>query len=304
MGGAPVSAGIAALAVLVAAAVVVCDRLRLRRLLRRMDRMLDDAIQGTFTPTRFDESRLSALEDKLKRHLDAAGVSAARLAEDRARVQALVADISHQTKTPIANLLLYAGLLADRDLPEDCREPVQQLTAQAEKLRFLIDALVKAGRLETGVLAVQPQRANVGALIQAACAAARPFAEAQGVQLRAQPVSAPARFDPKWTQEALGNLLDNALKYTPAGGCVTVSVTQYELFCRIDVADTGAGIPESEQARVFERFYRSPAVRGKQGVGLGLYLAREIAAANGGYLRLHCPPTGGSVFSLFLPAAP
>ena len=301
MGGAPVSAGIAALAVLVAAAVVVCDRLRLRRLLRRMDRMLDDAIQGTFTPTRFDESRLSALEDKLKRHLDAAGVSAARLAEDRARVQALVADISHQTKTPIANLLLYAGLLADRDLPADCREPVQQLTAQAEKLRFLIESLVKAGRLETGVIAVQPRPAEVGALVEAACAAAQPFAAAQGVHLTAVPCAARARFDPKWTQEALGNLLDNALKYTPAGGSVTVSVTPYELFCRIDVADTGPGLPEDEQPRVFERFYRSPAARDRQGVGLGLYLAREIAAANGGYLKLSCPPAGGSVFSLFLP---
>lgn len=292
---------ITAIAVLAAAGVIVYDRLRLRRTMHTMDKMLDDAIRGVFQPAHFDESRLSAVEAKLKQYLDASGTSAARLTEDRARVQGLIADISHQTKTPIANLLLYAGLLADKDLPDDCRGYVEQLTAQAEKLQFLIESMVKAGRLETGVIAVQPRPADVGALTQAAVQSALPEAERRGVQLSRLPAEVGACFDPKWTQEALGNLIDNAIKYTPAGGSVTVSVTPYELFCRIDVTDTGPGIPEDEQGRIFERFYRSPAVRDAQGVGLGLYLAREIAAANGGYIKVTSRPGNGSTFSLFLP---
>ena len=292
---------ITAIAVLAAAGVIVYDRLRLRRTMHTMDKMLDDAIRGVFQPAHFDESRLSAVEAKLKQYLDASGTSAARLTEDRARVQGLIADISHQTKTPIANLLLYAGLLADKDLPDDCRGYVEQLTAQAEKLQFLIESMVKAGRLETGVIAVQPRPADVGALTQAAVQSALPEAERRGVQLSRLPAEVGACFDPKWTQEALGNLIDNAIKYTPAGGSVTVSVTPYELFCRIDVSDTGPGIPEDEQGRIFERFYRSPAVRDAQGVGLGLYLAREIAAANGGYIKVTSRPGNGSTFSLFLP---
>ena len=292
---------IAVIAVLAAAGVIIYDRLRLRRTMHTMDKMLDDAIRGTFQPAHFDESRLSAVEAKLKHYLDASGTSAARLGEDRARVQGLIADVSHQTKTPIANLLLYAGLLADQDLPEDCRSYVEQLIAQAEKLQFLIESLVKAGRLETGVIAVQSRPADVGALTAAAVQAAQGEAARRGVQLSCMPAEAGACFDPKWTQEALGNLIDNAIKYTPAGGSVTVSVTPYELFCRIDVTDTGPGIPEDEQARIFERFYRSPAVRDAQGVGLGLYLAREIAAANGGYIKVSSRPGKGSTFSLFLP---
>ena len=292
---------ITAIAVLAAAGVIVYDRLRLRRTMHTMDKMLDDAIRGVFQPAHFDESRLSAVEAKLKQYLDASGTSAARLTEDRARVQGLIADISHQTKTPIANLLLYAGLLADKDLPDDCCGYVEQLTAQAEKLQFLIESMVKAGRLETGVIAVQPRPADVGALTQAAVQSALPEAERRGVQLSRLPAEVGACFDPKWTQEALGNLIDNAIKYTPAGGSVTVSVTPYELFCRIDVADTGPGIPEDEQGRIFERFYRSPTVRDAQGVGLGLYLAREIAAANGGYIKVTSRPGNGSTFSLFLP---
>ena len=292
---------VAGLAVLAAAGVIVYDRLRLRRTMHTMDKMLDDAIRGVFQPAHFDESRLSAVEAKLKQYLDASGTSAARLTEDRARVQGLIADISHQTKTPIANLLLYAGLLADKDLPDDCRGYVEQLTAQAEKLQFLIGSMVKAGRLETGVIAVQPRPADVGALTQAAVQSALPEAERRSVQLSRLPAEVGACFDPKWTQEAPGNLTDNAIKYTPAGGSVTVSVTPYELFCRIDVADTGPGIPEDEQGRIFERFYRSPTVRDAQGVGLGLYLAREIAAANGGYIKVTSRPGNGSTFSLFLP---
>ena len=292
---------VAVIAALAAAGVIVYDRLRLRRTMHTMDKMLDDAIRGVFQPAHFDESRLSAVEAKLKQYLDASGTSAARLTEDRARVQGLIADISHQTKTPIANLLLYAGLLADKDLPDDCRGYVEQLTAQAEKLQFLIESMVKAGRLETGVIAVQPRPADVGALTQAAVQSALPEAERRGVQLSRLPAEVGACFDPKWTQEALGNLIDNAIKYTPAGGSVTVSVTPYELFCRIDVADTGPGIPEDEQGRIFERFYRSPTVRDAQGVGLGLYLAREIAAANGGYIKVTSHPGKGSTFSLFLP---
>ena len=292
---------VAVLAVLAAAGVIGYDRLRLRHTMDTMDKMLDDAIRGAFQPAHFDESRLSAVEAKLKHYLDASGTSAARLGEDRARVQGLIADISHQTKTPIANLLLYAGLLADKDLPDDCRGYVEQLTAQAEKLQFLIESMVKAGRLETGVIAVQPRPADVGALTQAAVQSALPEAERRSVQLSRLPAEVGACFDPKWTQEALGNLIDNAIKYTPAGGSVTVSVTPYELFCRIDVADTGPGIPEDEQGRIFERFYRSPTVRDAQGVGLGLYLAREIAAANGGYIKVTSRPGNGSTFSLFLP---
>ena len=292
---------VAVIAALAAAGVIVYDRLRLRRTMHTMDKMLDDAIRGVFQPAHFDESRLSAVEAKLKQYLDASGTSAARLTEDRARVQGLIADISHQTKTPIANLLLYAGLLADKDLPDDCRGYVEQLTAQAEKLQFLIESMVKAGRLEAGVIAVQPRPADVGALTQAAVQSALPEAERRSVQLSRLPAEVGACFDPKWTQEALGNLIDNAIKYTPAGGSVTVSVTPYELFCRIDVADTGPGIPEDEQGRIFERFYRSPTVRDAQGVGLGLYLAREIAAANGGYIKVTSRPGNGSTFSLFLP---
>ena len=233
-------------------------------------------------------------------YLSASTVSAKNLAEEKDKIKTLIGDISHQTKTPIANLLLYAQLLGEQDLPPESRAYVSALEGQAEKLRFLIDALVKTSRLETGILAMAPAANPLQSLLDGAVAQAAPKAEAKGILLTVEPAALTARFDPKWTTEALYNLVDNAVKYTPAGGSVTLRAREYELFCRIDVTDTGPGIPEAEQAKIFQRFYRSPAVSGEEGVGIGLYLARQIAAGQGGYLKVTSRPGEGSTFSLFL----
>ena len=107
--------------------------------------------------------------------------------------------------------------------------------------------------------------------------------------------------DSKWTAEALFNLLDNAVKYTPAGGKISVSVEQWEMYVKLDVADTGRGIPESWQAAIFRRFYREEEVHDQPGVGIGLYLAREIISRQGGYIKVTSEVGRGSTFSVFLP---
>lgn len=110
-------------------------------MLDTLGKMLDDAIRGEFRESLYDESRLSALETRMAHYLSASAVSAKNLAEEKDAIKTLIGDISHQTKTPIANLLLYAQLLEEQDLPPESREYVSALEHQAEKLRFLIDAL-------------------------------------------------------------------------------------------------------------------------------------------------------------------
>jgi len=111
----------------------------------------------------------------------------------------------------------------------------------------------------------------------------------------------PLLHDPKWTGEAIGNVLDNAIKYTPAGGKIKVVIERYETFARIDVADNGRGIPEAELAKVFQRFFRGASSSDTQGVGVGLYLARKIVTGQGGYMKVASEVGSGSLFSVFLP---
>ena len=281
--------------------VILWDRLRTRRMLRRLARMLEEAARGDFREEDFDESLLSAVESRLASYLAASSVSARNLQEEKDAVKTLVADISHQTKTPIANLRLYAQLLEEQELTEEGRALAAALTGQAEKLQDLVQSLVKASRLETGIIVQNPRPLLLAPMLESAAAQFRPKAVEKGVSLTVEPTEVLAVFDPRWTEEAVCNLLDNAVKYTPPGGSVSVRVTAYELYRRIDVADTGPGVPEADQGKIFQRFYRSPDARDADGVGIGLYLVRKIAEGQGGYVKVFSTPGEGAKFSLFLP---
>ena len=107
--------------------------------------------------------------------------------------------------------------------------------------------------------------------------------------------------DRKWTSEALFNILDNAVKYTPAGGNIQVSVQIWEFYVKINITDSGKGIAESRQGMIFKRFYREEEVHDIEGIGIGLYLAREIVTMQGGYIKVASAVGCGSTFSVFLP---
>lgn len=275
-------------------------RRREKRTLQSLDGMLDQAICGEFSPTKFDESLFSAVESRLADYLEASAVSARNLQAEKDAIKTLIGDISHQTKTPIANLLLYSELIAEEELPGDMHSNVEAIHQQTEKLRFLIDSLVKLSRLENGILTLSPRQESVQPMLDGIAAQYGSKTKQKGLVLQISETTSSACCDPKWTTEALGNLVDNAIKYTPSGS-VTISAAEYELFTRIDVTDTGIGIEESEQPKIFSRFYRSEAVRENEGVGIGLYLAREIISGEGGYIKLTSEPGKGSTFSVFLP---
>jgi len=289
------------LPLLAAAAVILWDRLSLRRTLNGMDRLLDRAIRGDGLDGCFDESFPSHLESKLAQYLSASAISAKNVAAEKETVKALVADISHQTKTPIANVLLYAQLIQEQALTPEARNCAEALEQQAGKLQSLIESLVKTSRLETGVLVMHPSPGDLGEMLAEAVTQFAPKAAEKNVTLTFPASDAQAVFDRKWTNEAVCNLLDNAIKYTPSGGQVTVEAAEYTLFSRITVTDTGPGIPEEEQAYVFRRFYRSQRFSQTEGVGIGLYLARQIAEDQGGYIKVASKPGKGAAFSLYLP---
>lgn len=288
-----------------AVVLVIVDHYKVRRSLERMKRMLDAAIEGTFRESVFDESLYSALESRLAEYLSASEISARRTAEEKERIKTMIADISHQTRTPLANILLYAELLQEQIQSEsdESRENLELLADQAQKLKFLINSLVKLSRLETGVLVLQPKRTAVLPLLSDAEKEFAGRAREKGLYLQflfEETEQTTACFDMKWTKEALGNLIDNAIKYTEQGG-ITVRMRSYKLFVCIEVEDTGSGIPEEEQAKIFGRFYRSLQVADQEGVGIGLYLTREILRQQSGYVKVSSGKGMGAVFSMYLP---
>ena len=285
---------------LAAAATVFWNRRKVRKTMEAIEKMLDAAMAGSFSESGFDESKLSALETKFAHYLSAAETSSRNVAQEKDRIKSLIADISHQTKTPIANLLLYSELLMEEDLPPSAKANVDALYDQAEKMRFLIDSLVKLSRLENGILSLSPQSTALQPLLGGIAEQYAAKAAEKGLSLQLHDTDTAATFDLKWTAEALANVVDNAIKYTEHG-VITISAVSYEMFARIDISDTGPGIPESERSKIFTRFYRSKNAGEQEGVGIGLYLARQILSGEGGYIKVSSIPGKGSTFSVFLP---
>lgn len=274
---------------------------REKKILTNMNQMLSAAIRGIYKEQDFDESLLSSVETRLAHYLSASVVSAHNLRTEKDNIKTLVADISHQTKTPISNILLYTQLLEEQDLPEASHTCVAALDGQAKKLQTLIETLVKLSRLETGIITLNPKKTPIQPMLTHLFETYQPQASAKKIELHVNQTEAIAAFDPKWTEEAVGNLLDNAIKYTPESGSVQLHVIPYEMFCRIDVIDNGIGISENEQAKIFGRFYRSVEVSEDEGLGIGLYLTRQIAAGQGGYIKVKSSAGNGATFSLYLP---
>ncbi len=287
---------------LLAIVIILLDFIFRRRSLRRMNDMIRAAIDGNFKADNFDESLCASVENRLAEYLAMTETQMGKVAAEQEKTKSLIADISHQTKTPIANLLLYTELLKEEE-GREIGETAALLENQVKKLDFFIQSLVKLSRLETGILALRPCKSEVAPLLEEVREQYAARAEEKGIYLRVLSEEAgevTACFDPKWTLEALDNLVDNAIKYTQTGG-ITVCVKSYELFVCIEVADTGIGVAEEEHSKIFERFYRSMAVAHKQGVGIGLYLTREILRQESGYIQLASKLGEGAVFSMFLP---
>lgn len=223
--------------------------------------------------------------------------------EERQELQMLVSDISHQVKTPVANLKMVADTLLAKPVTErERQEFLQGIRSQTDKLEFLFQSLVRTSRLEIGTIRLEKRDCPLIDTLAMACSGIVYAAEKKNISVTVDCPDALCLFhDSKWTAEALFNLLDNAVKYTQAGGAIHVSVEQWEMYVKLDVADTGKGIPESNQAAIFRRFYREEEVHGEEGVGIGLYLAREIVTRQGGYIKVTSKVGRGSTFSVFLP---
>ena len=271
------------------------------RILKGLDDMISSAMDGGFSESGYDESMRSRVENRFAGYIMAAETSFRGVREERERIKSLVSDISHQTRTPVANIKLYAQLLSEKGLEGEAGECCAAMEAQAQKLEDLIEALVKTSRLESGILALHTAPGALEDIVLKAAEQYRLKAAEKHISFEVRPSCMTALCDAKWTGEALCILMDNAVKYTPQGGKIEVSMTAYEMFCRVDVKDTGVGIPEDEQPKIFGRFYRGRGVLNEQGVGIGLYLARQIASGEGGYIKVSSVQGQGSIFSLFIP---
>lgn len=268
-------------------------------------RMLDNMINGNEEPEQASDSEtlFARISHRLSRLYGIMQENRRKVDKERQELQMLVSDISHQVKTPVSNLKMVTDTLLAKPVTDQERTDfLQSIRSQTDKLDFLFQALVKTSRLETGAIRLEKKDGLLFDTLAQAMSGIVYGAEKKDIFVTVNcPENLHLLHDSKWTAEALFNLLDNAVKYTPTGGKITVSVEQWEMYVKLNITDTGKGISESNQASIFRRFYREEEVHDKPGVGIGLYLAREIITRQGGYIKVTSEVGKGSTFSVFLP---
>lgn len=267
-------------------------------------RTLDDMLSGNIEPLQMaeEESLFYKINYRLGRLYEVMNENRRNVARERADLQELISDISHQVKTPIANIKMINSTLMNQEVPlHKQKEFLSASASQLDKLDFLMQAMIKTSRLETGVISLEKKIQPIYDTLASALGGILLNAEKKQIDVSVDcPEHLSVPHDRKWTSEALFNILDNAVKYTPQNGKITVTVECWELYLKISISDSGKGIPEKHQGVIFKRFYREDDVHDIEGIGIGLYLAREIITMQGGYIKVTSTPGIGSCFMIFL----
>ena len=212
--------------------------------------------------------------------------------KEKESTKSLVTDLSHQLKTPVAAMGTSLEVLRQEDLTEEeRREFTERCLKQEERLKDLLGALINISRLESGMIELKFTEARLMDTVAAAVSRIYPVALAKNISVSvdaAEELSGVViRQDPKWLSEALLNVLENAVKYSPENTEIQIRISELVTFLRVEIEDEGIGIPKNERHRIFQRFYRGgeASVQERPGSGVGLYLTRRIVEAHGGMIR-------------------
>lgn len=294
------------MAVILAGCAVVCILLkryyqdRMEATYQEMLQKLDKAIGGEVQDLVYDESMDAAVAERLNRVIRITGMNQGKAERERDIIKTLISDITHQVRTPITNIMLYVGLLQEQDLDTASMRLVDKIQKQSDKLDFFMKELVKSSYTEKEMISIHPEMTSVEEILDTACQMVELAAMKKKIDIVQEEIEAVCFADKKWTTEALGNVLDNAVKYSPENSKVTVRGILYESFICIQVEDQGIGIKTEEQGMVFERFYRSKDVGSEPGFGIGLYLVREVLVKQGGYAKIKSEIGKGTTVQLYL----
>jgi len=270
----------------------------------RLERMLEDAESSFYRPDGLDlqDTRESKLSGQVSRILNAAYYRQEQAVLEKNRVMGLISDLSHQLKTPLANIVMNMELLKNPDLDGSKRKEFLEHTAgQAAKMQWLMEGMLKASRLENGMIGFQAEHTLVKATIAKAVSAVYAQAAAKQIRICMEEFQDFTLYhNPKWTAEALANILENAIKYSPQGSTVRIGIARLDFYTGISVEDEGIGISPDEYSLIFQRFYRGRKVEQEEGSGLGLHLAQLILQCEKGYVTVASRPGQGSVFTMYL----
>lgn len=271
----------------------------IRRLVTTLDALVTTGDVRARAPAPDEQGEFAELFRLFNRMLD-------RIEALVARLRGTLDDVAHDLRTPMTRLRGAAevALQQERD-PEAYRDALARIVEASEAATATLDAIMEAAEAEAGMIRLHREPVAVADLVQSVADLYDLVAEEKAVTFETGVEEAGhASLDRRRMRQALANLVDNAVKYTPPGGRVTVEARYADGATRIAVRDTGVGIGDDELPRIWDRLYRSERTRHERGLGLGLSFVRAIVEAHGGHVAVESEPGSGSTFTVVLPASP
>ena len=296
---------------IVSTAAIICCALTVflcRRYVRQAFNSIDEVLDRILSQDNslsceiMGEDRISKLKHKARRIMDMCVSEVAQTREEKETIQGFISDMSHQMKTPLSGISMYADLLLEGSLSADEQtEFLSRMKSSTEKLQWVMDSLIKMSRLEVGAIQLSPVDTNIKQTISDAIGSVIAAAAKKNINITVSDFQdMPLYHDKKWTREAIVNVLENAVKYSAPDGGIQVSVEPLPIYTKVIITDYGIGINKNDWHLIFKRFYRGQNVSDKEGAGLGLYLAALIMEKQGGYIMVDSTPGNFTSFSLFL----
>lgn len=251
-----------------------------------------------------EDTELSRLQNKVMKLVRILRKKNEDSLREQENMKSLVSDISHQLKTPIANLKMYTEFLMDESTSVEQRQKyIDVICVSVERLNFLSESMIKISRLESGLIHLKEEEQYINETVLQAV---------KDIYLKAKKKETDITYeedekitvshDRRWVAEAVFNLLDNAVKYSPDKSTIQVRVKKLGMFMVVEVEDMAPIIADIEKNQIFQRFYRGESDRMQEGIGVGLYLSREIVVKQGGYINL-TKGQYGNVFAVYLPVS-
>lgn len=249
-----------------------------------------------------EESMTSKIRFKLRRLEKIMNGTADENRAQKELIQKTISDISHQIKTPIANISMYADMAVKYPEDKQCEEFLLAIQSQSRKLDFLMQNLMKLSYMESGIIVLEKEKQPIYDVLNDAISQITLLAVQKEIHISVKcHKDYMACYDRKWMAEALFNILDNAVKYTDTHGNIWINVEDAEGYMKVQIVDNGIGICREHINDIFQRFYREKSVKNVEGAGIGLHLAREIVVCQGGFITVDSTVGKGSNFCIYFP---
>lgn len=277
-------------------------RNKANKIYKESDKLLDKILENSYiNQIEINEGKTSALANKINKVQEKLLIETGRAENEKEEIKRLISNMSHQLKTPLANIIMYEDILIEKLKDPQVQKFLYKMKDQTNKIDWILNSLFKMVKLEQNVLDFNIENNSIKNTLAIALTTVYEKAEKKDISIKVTGIrNQQCWHNPQWTAEVFVNILENAIKYSDVHKKIIISMKTYEMYSEICIKDFGIGIPDLDQPQIFARFYRGKNAENFEGSGIGLYLSKLIIEKENGYITVNSHVDGGSCFHVFL----